>query len=57
MGAHAPLFAGAGAVAVMPREADLDPEVLQLGHQDLRIRQIRRDLEPAGLQGNLDGAG
>src|SRR5215212_8740475 len=53
----APFLPGPRAVAVMPAEADLDPEVGQLGHQELRVWQPCGDLETAGLQRHLHDAG
>ena len=48
MQAHPPLFARAGDVVVMAGEADLNPEVLRLGDEDLGIGETGRDLEPTG---------
>ena len=50
MRAHPPLFARAGDVVVMAGEADLNPEVLRLGDEDLGIAETGRDLEPTGPQ-------
>jgi len=50
MRAHPPLFARAGDVVVMASDADLNPEVLRLGDEDLGIAESGRDLEPTGPQ-------